>query len=58
MLKVKVLFSREADEFEKEINKFIEGKIVKDIKFSTDFAMNEIDKEAYYNALIIYEETL
>ena len=58
MRKIKTIFAGEAEAFDNKVNQALEelkGAVI-DIKFSTDFAIEEGDKDAYFNAMIIYEE--
>lgn len=52
MIKVKLFKSFGEKALEKEINSFIKGKVIKDIKFN--IAKNESNK-IIYNALVMYK---
>lgn len=44
------------DEFEKEINDFIQDKKIIDIKFQENFSISGLNEDGMKSALIMYEE--
>lgn len=44
------------DEFEKEINDFIKGRKIIDIKYQDNFSLYEYREDGMKSALIMYEE--
>lgn len=44
------------DEFEKEINDFIKGKKIINIKYQDNFSLYEYREDGMKSALIMYEE--
>lgn len=56
MKKVEILSSTDAAELENNINEFIAGKNIIDIKYSPVFAINKIEAMIVDRVLIIYED--
>lgn len=55
-MKVKHIIGDYIDDFEGEINRFIENKKVIDIKYSSNVESDPRYGETYFGALIMYEE--